>query len=268
MARRLYVAGFGDSMIFYTATNIREAKAYLGKGVRTPDSDDVRAFWIKMQLDTVPHTEIAKRFGVSRQTIYNWREKAGKEGLPQRRDRMAQERLNRVKAELSRERPRSPAKIARTTRVALSTVKKLAQEMGVVFPGKFQIRPSDEELIRLAEGRTWYELAEAVGMSLSALRAYIYKNPTLSAEIRKVRKPAVTGVFAKGKLDRGKALKLLKEGHSAYKIAQILKVEQMSVRRWLRRFAVEAKADDKARNEREIADLMANGGRGTLRYPG
>lgn len=267
MARRLYVSGFNDSMIFCTAVDRTEARRMLGKGVRTPDPDDVRAFWKMMRLDMLPCAEIMQRFGVSRQTIYNWWQKAGGEGLPRRRDQMAQDRLTRVKAELSRKRPHSPTWIARRTRVSVETVKKMADEMGVVFPGKYQIRPSDEELVKLATGRTWYEFADAVGMALSSLRTYIYKNPELAAEIRKVRKPAEARIAGKGKINRGKVIKLLKEGHSAYKIAQLLKVEQMSVRRWIRRFVVEAKADDKARNEREIADLMANGGRGTICYP-
>lgn len=269
MAMRLYVAGFGDSMIFCTAQNHAEARTKLGKGVRNPDPDDVRAFWTLMRMDMLPSSEIMQRFGVSRQTIYNWWKKAGGEGLPRRREQMVQDRINRVKAELLRERPHSPTTIAKRTRVSLETVKKMAEEYKVEFPGKYQIRPSDEELVRLATGRTWYEFADAVGMALASLRAYIYKNPELAAEIRKVRKPVQSSGYTrgKGKIPRVKVIKLLKEGHSAYRIAQILKVEQMSVRRWLRRFVQEAKANDKARDEREIADLMANGGRGTLRYP-
>ena len=263
MARRLYVSGEGDKLNYCTASSREEALSWLGPNMRTPDPDDMRAFWRLAQIDSLTGAEIRKRFGVSRQTVCNWWKKAGGGDLPRRANHLEQQRLDKLKGVLLSSPPASASQVARQVNVSVSMVKQMAGELGVSL-AQWQKRPSDAELIEMARGRTWLEFADAVGLKLSTLRTYIYARPELSEAIRKVRVPASTGVFAHGKLDREKALQLRKEGHSAYKIAQILRVEQMSVRHWLKRAAQEGLYDATC-DERTPSDSVGGSGRGTAR---
>jgi len=255
MARRLYVYGVGDSMIYCTASSREEAQAQLGVDVRCPDPDDARNFWRLARVSELTGQEIREQFGVSRQTICNWWKKAGGGDLPRRADHLEQQRLNKLRGVLLSSPPTSASQVARQVNVSVSMVKQLAGEMGVSL-AQWQKRPSDAELIEMAKGRTWLEFADAVGLKLSTLRTYIYARPELSEAIRKVREPARTGVHAHGKLDKEKVLQLRKEGHSVYMIAQILRVEQMSVRHLIRRLAQEA-ADDSSSHKRKTASSVA-----------
>lgn len=255
MARRLYVYGVGDSMIYCTASSREEAQAQLGVDVRCPDPDDVRNFWRLARVSELTGQEIREQFGVSRQTICNWWHKAGGGDLPRRADHLEKERTDKLRKVLLTMQDKSATGVARKTNVTVSRVRKLAQDMGISLD-KWQRRPSDAQLIEMAKGRTWMEFADAVGLRLSTLRTYVYARPELAKAIREVRAPARTGVYAHGKLDKEKVLQLRKEGHSAYMIAQILRVEQMSVRHLLRRLAQEEE-DDSSRHKRKAASSVA-----------
>lgn len=259
MPRRLYVTGSGESLEFCIVDSLEDAKLTLGATCRLPDPDDLRIVWQKARLGEIPGAEITARYGVSRQTVDNWWRKAGGEGLLRRSDQQELERVERVKRTLLKLNGRRLTVVAKAAHVSPELVRDVANDMGITLP-KWHRRPSDEELIELASGKTWMEFAEVAGLKLSTLRAYIYARPALSDAISKVRASAARG-RKPGKIDPQKVLQLYQEGLSAYKIAQLLKVEQMSIRHWIKRLTAEG-ANDQTRNERAATDSVArsNGG--------
>lgn len=259
MPRRLYVAGEGAGLVFCIAPNAEEAALTLGPSRRLPDPDDLRAVWNMARLGEMSGEEIREKYGVSRQTVDNWWRKAGGAGLPRRSDHKAQDRQERVKSTLLRLKDKRITVIAREANTSIEVVRDMAQQLGLSVP-KWHRRPSDKELVEIAKGKTWMEFADAVGLKLSTLRAYIYARPKLSQQISKVRASATKKIPGK-KIDTQKVMQLHKEGYSAYKIAQLLKVEQMSVRHWIHKLREEG-SHDQARDERAVADAVAgsNGG--------
>lgn len=259
MPRRMYVAGEGESLRFCIVESPQDAALQLGATYRLPDPDDIRQVWNMAKLGELSGAEIREKYGVSRQTIDNWWRKAGGAGLTRRLDKKTQERKERVRETLIKMPGKRATVIARSAGVSVSTVREVAQEMGVEIP-KWQRRPNDQELVQIAKGKTWMEFADAVGLKLSTLRAYIYAKPKLSKAISKVRAQAPSAP-AGGKIDPQKVWQMYQEGMSAYKIAQVFKVEQMSVRHWIKRMAQEH-ANDKASDERTTPDAVAGSGGG------
>lgn len=259
MPRRLYVAGDGDSIAFCIVESTEEAKLALGPNYRLPDPDDIRTVWRLAKLGELTGEEIRQRYGVSRQTVDNWWRKAGGEGLPRRSDHRAQDRVERVKEALVKLPGKRITLVARAAGTSINMVREVAEQLGVNVP-KWHRRPSDKELIEIAKGKTWMEFADAVGLKLSTLRAYIYARPKLSKAISKVRASATKKIPGK-KIDPQKVMQLHKEGYSAYKIAQVLKVEQMSVRHWIQKLR-EERSNDQASDERTAADAVAGSGGG------
>lgn len=257
MQRRLYVAGHGKNITFCVALTREEAEAKLGKEYRLPDPDDLRSVWEVARLGELPIAEIRKRYGISRQTLHNWRRRAGSDGLTCWNEHQVKLRMDEVKSVVLSMQGERVSVIAKKAGTSTSRVRAAAKELGLEIPS-WSRRPSDKELVEIAKGKTWMEFADAVGLKLATLRSYIYARPKLSAAISKVRAKAPNGSHGHGKIDPDKILQLRREGLSAYKIAQILKVEQMSVRHWLQKLNKEA-SNDQARDQRETADSVAGG---------
>jgi len=258
MSRRLYVAGSGKGLVFCLADNKEAAQITLGPGYRAPDPDDLRIVWRMAKLDEMSGLQVQQMLGISRQTLSNWWHKAGGEGVLRRRsEHQVDARLQMIRDAIRENSTISAAMLARKLGVAVVTIRQVAQELGVQLR-RVRKRPTDEELIEMARGRTWRELADASEMTLSALRAYIYANPELSKAIAKVRAPVTTGRTAHGKIDYKKVKELYFKGYSAYRISQELRVEPMSVRHWLKKLAHEEALREKARNERPAPDLMGS----------
>lgn len=264
MPRRLYVSGSGDALTYCTANSAEEAQQTLGISCRTADPDDLRVVWRLAKMESLSKEEIRQKFGVSRQTVDNWWRRAGGAGLlPRRSEFRGQARRERI-ATVLRETPKVNASlVARKLGVTTSAVREVATAIGIQLP-TWQRRPSDKELVELAKGKTWLEFADAVGLKLATLRNYIYARPRLSKAIRKVRAPMASGSRSHGKIEPEKLIALHYEGHSAYRISQILRVEQMAVRHWLKRRALED-SDEGANDSAAIADSVAGGGGRTVR---
>ena len=235
MARRLYVSGSGKDLVFCTAESAEDAKLTLGPDYRAPNPDDLRVVWQLGKLDQLSCAEIYERLGVRRQTVDYWFRKAGGD-LPRRSDRLEQEREERIREFLFDKKRRSATAIARLVGAAPSTVNAVAKRCRVKLATRTR-RPSDEELVRLATGKTWPEFAAAVGLRLSTLRSYIYARPDLSERIKEVRKSRPSGRESHGKVDPKKLAKLANKGLSAYAISLQMGVEQMVIRYWLRKLA-------------------------------
>lgn len=257
MARRLYVAWQGDELNYCTAESIEDARATLGIMARTPDPDDLRLVWKLAKLDKLSSAEVRERFGVSRQTVDNWWRKAGgktsKGELRRRSERVNMDREARVRQVINKLKKTNgrvvATDVARLANTSIDLVRHVADKMQVEL-ASWQRRPTDEELIELAKGRTWPELAEATGLRLSTLRSYIYARPELSKAIREVRVSRTCGPKSHGKIDPENLRRLHSKGLSAYAISVQLGVENMVVRYWIAKLALGGPNESRASNDR------------------
>lgn len=257
MARRLYVAYQGDDLTYCTAESIAEAREILGIMARTPDPDDLRIVWKLAKLDTLSSAKVRELFGVSRQTVDNWWRKAGgktsKGELRRRSERVNMEREARIRQvlhKLKRANQRIVATdVAKMANTSLDMVRHVADKMQLEL-SSWHRRPSDAELIELAKGKTWPELAAATGLRLSTLRSYIYARPELSKAIREVRAARTCGPKSHGKIDPEKLRRLHSKGLSAYAISVQLGVENMVVRYWIKKLALGGPNEPHASNRR------------------
>lgn len=264
MSRRLYVAGEGDSLIYCTAASAEDARLTLGPACRTPDPDDLRVVWRMAKMESLSKDEIREKFGVSRQTVDNWWRRAGGAGqLPRRSEFRARDRVARIQKGILSMPEKGATLVARSLGTTAESVREVASAIGVKLP-TWKKRPSDRELVEIAKGKTWLEFADAVGLKLATLRNYIYARPKLSRAIRKVRAPLESGSRAHGKISPEKVIELHSEGHSAYRISQILRVEQMAVRHWLKRLSPEG-SDAHANDQGATASSVAGRHGGAVR---
>ena len=253
--RRLYVAGSGEQLTYCTALTFDEAKATLGAECRRPDPDDIRTFWKVAKLESMSFAEVWERFGVSRQTVDGWWRKAGGKGLPRRRERIDQDRAARVRAALVKSKGIAASTIAQQAGASLKEVREMAEKLGIVLPS-WHRRPSDDEMVEIARGKTWPEFAAAVGLRVSTLRAYVYKRPELSARLREVRLSRRGRNGNSTRVDPKKIKRLHKKGLSAYAISLQLGVEQMSVRYWIQKLALGGTHDSATCDGRPTGDAV------------
>lgn len=156
------------------------ARAQLPAGARPATDDDVRTFWQQAQLDAVPVAEACARLGVSRQTLANWRARVG---IAPRRQRVGGHELERVLEQLRA--GLTVTAVAGWLGLHESTVRRAARAAGVT-PARCSRKLPDDELVELARGRTWQELAAVTGRAISTLRARAYRSPALSRRLRDV----------------------------------------------------------------------------------
>jgi len=172
--RRLYCDSSGA---FVVAASLAEARQThpLARVARDPD---VAEFWRQQRLEAVPTRQIIKALGVSRQTVSNWRARAGAfVPLEQRNVPLIVGSLLRSGA--------SVRQVAATVKRHPATVRRIARKLGV-RPVVEQRKISADELAELAAGRTWTQLSEAVGRSISTLRTRVYSDPPLARRLRAV----------------------------------------------------------------------------------
>lgn len=179
MTVRLYVApGAIDAPGFLLAPSLAAAKAVEPSAKVCRDAD-LPLFWRRNALGSLSVTQVAERFKVSRQTVNAWRRRAGLEAVP----RGGSNRRDAVLVEL-----RAGAlatDVAERHKLHPATVRRLAQAAGVAL-AKRSRRMTDDQLVQLAEGKTWHELAQAAGLSICTLRNRVYGDPALSRRIRGV----------------------------------------------------------------------------------
>lgn len=234
---KLCCAGEGENFRWMMAVNKAAAASALGPAVRYADSDDIRALWHKEKLYELTVVDLEEKFGVSRQAIDMWKKKGGAD-LKSRSDFMHEETLQRIEQHFDP--TKSAMQIARDANTNIYIVKEIAAQKGVVLPQKSKKRPSDEEIIRLAEGRTWRELASACGVTLHTLRNYIYPRPELAAKVCPLLKPKDGGTKAHGVVDVIKLAEMYRAGSSAYQISNYFGVEIVTTTYWLKKLGLRA----------------------------
>ena len=176
--RRLFVAHRLDGRTFVLAASLREAFT-LDAGVRPVSDEEVSEFLAEFATGTTGET--CRALDVSRQTLHLWRKRAGVPAPPVSVSR-------RIEPESVVALLRGGASVEETaarSRCHVSTVRRMAREAGVALPPRPEY-PPDAELLALAAGRTWQELAAALGRRTTAARAYVYARPELARALRAV----------------------------------------------------------------------------------
>lgn len=173
--RRLFVSN-DNGGAFILAATLLEARLE-EPGARYATAEDVRAFL--ETLDAEPTAEIARRLDVSRQTLHHWRRRAGVGKPPATDTPLARAVLAQLRDGLTTE------EIAARVGCASSTVRRIAREAGKPRRRPCSY-PPDDEIVVMAAGKTWPDLAAALGRQLTVARAYIYARPNLARAVRAV----------------------------------------------------------------------------------
>lgn len=246
---RLYVTGEGEMIRHHIATSQVEVMKELSPEefhtIRVPNPDDLRMIWSQLGLSQQTSTAIARKFGVSRQAVLTWREKAGIKEQHVHLKKRASKQQELAEALRTSQ---SVAEAAKLAGVSFSTAHKAAEKLGIEFASQKRKRPDDAEIVKLAEGKTWRELADACGIRLQTLRHYVYGNEKLATKVRKKIRRQSTGQDAHGRIDVEKLVELHKAGASAYQIARHFGVETPSVMYWIRKLELRKKGETDAGN--------------------
>lgn len=229
MTKRMYCTGEGPTFRYVMAVSKAVAEGEFGAKARTPDPDDLRKVWVDNRLETKTPEEIRTMFGISRQALSMWRQKAGAD-LPNARQHRNEQKRYAILAALDPE--KSAAQIAKELHVTLYDVKTIAEEAGIELAVLNRKKPEDDEIVRLSEGKTWRELAEACNVALPTLQHYVYARPALAERVRKgiVREPS--GADAHGRVDVEELIRRVEAGDSNYSIAQHFKVQPINITYW------------------------------------
>lgn len=234
-ARRLWCIGEGEEWKWHVAETREIAATALGNSVRSATPDDCRRLWLDLRLHEKPMRELSAMFGVTRQAVDLWRAKGG-DDLPRRCDTIRDQEDARVLPLLDR--TKCITQIAAETGESVYLLRSVARRHGIRLPNGTTKKPSDEEIIRLAEGRTWRELAAACNVHLATLRNYIYARPHLSERVGARIRRQTSGPASHGKVDQDVIRRMLLDGQSVYAIANHLNVEQMTVRHWVKKLGL------------------------------
>ena len=239
MAKRLYCSGEGPTFKYGMMSSREEAISTLGSDAHTPDPDELRRVWVENKLEEKTPEEIRAMFGISRQALSMWRQKAGTD-LPNAQRHRAEQRRYAILAALDPE--KSVNDIARELHTSPAEVRAIAEEVGVELAVKNRKKPEDNEIVRLSVGKTWRELAAACNVSLPTLQHYVYARPALAQRIRAgiVREPS--GADAHGRVDVDELIERFKAGESNYSIANRFKVQPICITYWLNKLGLERPA--------------------------
>ena len=233
--RRLWCAGEGATWCWNVATSREDAVAALKLPVRSATSDDCRQLWIDLRLHEKTGKQLEALFGVTRQAIDIWRAKGG-DDLLRRSDALVDEADARLLPLLDV--AKSVTQLAEETGESIYALRLVAKRNGIKLTSGTTKKPCDEEIIRLAEGRTWRELAAVCHITLPTLRNYVYAHPKLSAQVCARITRQANGPASHGKVDPEEIRRLHAQGMSRYAIAERLGVEQMTITHWLKKFDV------------------------------
>ncbi len=232
---KLFCTGEGDSFKWVVAVDKVAAAKLLGTSVRVADSDDVRHLWNTERLYELTVVQLEEKFQVSRQAIDQWKKKGGSD-LLSRSDHLRNEAVERLRAVFDPS--KSVREIATEAKVSHYFVVEYAQQQGVTLPSKNRKRPSDEEIIRLAEGRNWRELAQECNISMHTLRHYVYGHPDLAEKVCKLLVHRPTGGPSHGTVNIEELLELYKGGMTAYQCSLHYGVEVVTIIYWLKKLGV------------------------------
>jgi hypothetical protein len=173
--------------------------------------------------------------GISRQALSQWRIKAGVD-LPTYREHNNSVKREQVKALLDPS--KTPKEIADEAHVSVEIVKEIADEFGVKLANKQVKKPDDDEIVRLAKGRTWRQLAEECNVTVHTLRHYVYARPELAERIRANIVYETSGAPAHGRVNVDELVRMYESGESPYQIAKKMGVENLTIIYWLKKLEI------------------------------
>jgi transposase len=234
--KRLFCTGDGPDFRYGMFPSKADAAASFNSPARTPDSDDIRRVWQENKLHEKTPEEIRALFGITRQALSLWRIKAGVD-LPNYRQHTNDQAKAKVREVFD---PTwTAAALAELTGTTIKIVKEVAAERGVNLPKGSEKKPSDDEIIRLADGKNWRELAKACNVAVATLQHYVYAKPELAQALRARMDREQTGAPSHGSMyDVDKMLELYQSGSSAYQIAQHFEVQPMTIIYWLKKLGI------------------------------
>lgn len=229
--RRLYCKSLGGNHLCWaTCATKADAIEALGEGAHLATDDDIRFIWNDLRLYEKSQKTLCELFGVSRQALDLWQQRVG-QTIKKRSAFVREARAERIEAALKGvESGEAAWPVVRRARADFHVVKRIAKARGIELGRPARKRPSDEELVRLAEEKTWRELAEACGMSVSTLRNYVYAKKELAKAICPKMRSEPTGGPAHGKIDIEEMIRLYQQGEKAFRLAKKYGVSQSSVR--------------------------------------
>jgi len=233
--RRLWCRGEGEYWGWHVSAHREDAANALGGPVRSATPDDCRRLWLDLRLHEKSMLELEALFGVTRQAVNLWRAKGG-DDLPRRCETMTDEVDGRILPLLDT--TKTITEIAAETGETVHTLRAVATRHDVRLRSGTTKKPSDDEIIRLAENRTWRELAVACGVRLNTLRNYVYARPSISEQVGSRIRRRTSGPASHGKVDLDIVRRMMTEGASVYAIAQNLDVEQMTIRHWINKLGL------------------------------
>jgi transposase len=229
---RLFCTGAGDTWRWVMAhKKVDAAEAFKAEmhEVRAAHSDDVRRLWREERLHEQEPLEAMRRFGVSRQTLDNWRKRTGL--TVSRAAYLTEQRKARLEAALAD--GKTVGGIMREAGTSASAVRQAAAEKGVVLR-TWRKLPPDDELVERARGLTWSELALALDISKHRLQGYTYSRPQLAARVREVIRLEVGGHKRRREMPDSEIVRRYVEGESCGHLSTALGLAYETVRRILR----------------------------------
>lgn len=212
-----------------------EAVKELGPDARYPDPDELRHYWMAERLYELSTDQIQKKLGVTRQAVSQWRKKAGAD-LPVRTDYHKGLRADKIRGALDA--TKSANEIAGELHVSAKEVREIARQQGIKLPVKNKKKPSDEEIIELARGRTWRELARLCNVSMYTLRNYVYGKPELRGKVCGNLTRELSGGGSHGKVDADELVTLYREGWTVFKLAAHFQTQPMNIIYWLKKLEI------------------------------
>lgn len=179
--RRLYVSTItGQSIVWVDGTMAEASLRFSDAKVATPN--EIRAWWESEGLGSVSVTEICERYKVSRQIYHAWRRKAGVPIF--KRKPLTVDQLREIAARVE---AGSPVEIeAANVELTEPVLRRKLRALGVSIPRAVVVAYTDENLVELATGRSWAEMAEVAGQSVAHLQRRIYGNKDLAQRVRAV----------------------------------------------------------------------------------
>ncbi len=173
--RRLYVSD-GSPPVFFIDSSMAEA-ACRHSNARPANDDDIRAWWTLEKLDDQTTEDACRRLRIKRQTLALWRRRAGCQSKP----RLDPALIARAVADVAT--GRTIEAVARELGIQYDTLRRKVRAAGVAV-GREPI--SDDDLVRLAAGRSWSELAAVVKYHPATLQRRVYKDRDLATRMRAV----------------------------------------------------------------------------------
>lgn len=234
--KRLYCAGHGAQFCYVMAFNKEEAAGLLNApSAHYPTAEELRRIWIEARLHELTTEELHRTFGITRQALSLWRQKAGAD-LPTFRQTQINDARKRAADALGA--GKGISELTRELRVSAPTIRAVAAEQGIEIPRKVNKKPPDDEIVKLAHGKTWRQLAAICKVALPTLQTHVYARPELATQLRQVMVRETTGSKAHGKVDVKKLIELRKAGKSAYAIAKELGFQTQTSIHWLKKLGM------------------------------